>query len=503
MQLQNKIIRLPLFWKFAIVSTFVVLIFGLTNIYLLWTSVYTSFEKEIDKRCKVLAGIVAEKALTPLVYEDALSLYNILDEVKQSDPSIAYIFLLNSQNKLVAQTYDINIPQGLLNINQLNSEDYNILVINTNNYKYPVIRDIAYPILNGNIGTVRLGIVEEHIQQEITEATRNLILMIIIFFILGLVGALFFSYIITSPIKNISRKAQIFDLNKTGLEKDYSVTKRKFRRFLNLQINDELDVLETKFSEMLVRLENSYQELKKTQGALVQAEKLASLGTLSAGVAHEINNPISGIRNCTKRITKDPANIEQNTKYILLIQEATTRIENVVQHLLNFSRKQDILLQKTKLNTVIENAIKLTSHKLSDQRIIVKRKFQRDHFVNASANHLEQIFVNLILNSYDAILERKENEPQLVGEIEITANPIDDKVYIHLKDNGIGIPKSVRDKIFDPFFTLKKVGKGTGLGLSVSFNLIKEHQGTISFSSTVGVGTEFIIELPCSKKNKL
>lgn len=503
MQLQNKIIRLPLFWKFAIVSTFVVVIFGLINIYLLWTSVYNSFEKEIDKRCKVLAGIVAEKALAPLVYEDALSLYNILDEVKQSDPSIAYIFLLNNQNKLVAQTYDINIPPGLLNVNRLNSENYNIQVINTENYKYPVIRDIAYPILNGNVGTVRLGIVEEHIQQEITQATWNLILMMIIFFSIGLAGALFFSYIITSPIKNISRQAQIFDLDKTSLEGDYTTANRKFKRFFNLQINDELDVLETKFSEMLVRLKHSYQELKETQDALIQAEKLTSLGTLSAGVAHEINNPISGIKNCTKRITKDPTNIEQNIKYILLIQEATTRIENVVQHLLNFSRKQDILLQKTKLNTVIENAIKLTNHKLSDRQITVKCQCQRDYFVNASANHLEQIFVNLILNSYDAILDRKEKDLQLKGVIEITINPIDDKVYIHFKDNGIGIPKSSQDKIFDPFFTLKKVGKGTGLGLSVSFNLIKEHHGTISFSSTVGDGTEFIIELPCSKNNTL
>lgn len=501
--MQNKRIRLPLFWKFAIVSTFVVIIFGLINIYLLWTSVYTSFEKEIDKRCKVLAGIVAEKVLTPMVYDNTLSLYNVLNEIKQSDPSIAYIFLLNSQNKLIAQTYDINIPTSLLKVNQLNSEEYNIQVINTDNYKYPIIRDIAFPILKGSVGTVRLGIVEEHIQQELTDATWNMILMIIIFFIFGLGGALFFSYIITSPIKKISRKAQIIDLNKIGLDEDYTKTNRFFKHFFSLQINDELDELETKFSEMLARLKNSYHELKEMQSTLVQTERLASLGTLSAGVAHEINNPISGIKNCTNRMAKDPSNIEQNTKYILLIQEATSRIENVVQHLLNFSRKQDILLQKTKLNTVIENAIKLTDHKLSDRQITVKCQCQKDYFVNASANHLEQIFVNLILNSYDAILDRKEKDLQLKGEIEITINPIADKVYIHFKDNGIGIPKSSQDKIFDPFFTLKKVGKGTGLGLSVSFNLIKEHHGTISFSSTVGDGTEFIIELPCSKNNML
>lgn len=502
MRPQNKIINIPLFWKFAIISTIVVIIFGSINIYLLWTSVYKSFEKEIDKRCKVLAKIVSEKALTPMVYDDHFSLNNILDEIKQSDHSISYIFILNNSNNLIAQTYDINIPRGLINVNYIKSGSYNIKVIETSNFKFPIIRDIAYPILNGEVGTVRLGIAEEHIQQEMRVATRNLMLMIIAFFIFGLAGALFFSYIITTPIKKISQKAQIIDLNYID-SKDYNIIRRKRVRLFNVQINDELDVLVTKFSEMLNRLKNSYLELKETQEALIQAEKLASMGTLSAGVAHEINNPISGIKNCINRIIKNPENIEQNAKYIILINEATDKIENVVQHLLNFSRKHDILLKKVNLSLIIDSAIILTNYKLQSNHIKVKADYQERYFVNGSANHLEQVFVNLILNSLDAILERKEKEPNLPGEIEIVINRISDKVYIHLRDNGMGIPDVIRDKIFDPFFTSKKVGKGTGLGLSVSFNLIKEHGGKIRFNSSEGSGTNFVIELPCYKNNQL
>ena len=113
---------------------------------------------------------------------------------------------------------------------------------------------------------------------------------------------------------------------------------------------------------------------------------------------------------------------------------------------------------------------------------------------------MEQVLVNLILNSLDAILERIEKEPNLSGKIEININRISDRVYIYLKDNGMGIPDIIKDKIFDPFFTSKKVGKGTGLGLSVSFNLIKEHGGEIKFNSSEGIGTEFIIDLPCYSK---
>jgi signal transduction histidine kinase len=130
----------------------------------------------------------------------------------------------------------------------------------------------------------------------------------------------------------------------------------------------------------------------------------------------------------------------------------------------------------------------------------VKADFDDKYFVKGSANHLEQVIVNLILNSLDAILERKEIEPDLVGQIEVNMNRDSGNVFIHIIDNGMGIPIEMQDKIYDPFFTSKKVGKGTGLGLAVSFNLIKEHRGKVSFNTSVGVGTEFVIELPCYSK---
>ncbi len=322
--------------------------------------------------------------------------------------------------------------------------------------------------------------------------------MIIAFLIFGLAGAMFFAYIITSPIKKISQKAQILDLNNIDLE-DSNIGQQKMILPLNIEIHDELDVLVEKFSEMLSRVNNSYIELKETQGALAQTERLAALGTLSSGVAHEINNPISGIKNCLNRISKNPENIEQNVKYVNLIKEATDRIENVVQHLLKFSRKQELLLEKTNLNLAIESAISLTDHKLQSSQVKIMLGLKETIFVKGSPNHLEQVFVNLILNGLDAILERNSKEPTHLGEILITINQVQDKIYIHFKDNGSGIPEEIKSKIFDPFFTSKKVGKGTGLGLSVSFNLIKRHNGKINFRSSKGIGTEFVIELPVFK----
>jgi len=491
----NKSIQFPLFWKFATVSTLIVLIFGAINIFLLWSSVYKSFEKEIDKRCNVLAKIIAEKSLTPIVYDDEISLHNILDEIKQSDPSISYIFIINKDAELLAHTYEINIPRGLLEANELKDGKPNIKLIQSNNYKYPTIRDIAYPILNGELGTVRLGIVEEHIQSELSAASNYLIIMMLFFLIFGILGAFFFSHLITSPIKKISHFAQEINLHSINSQNHPVIEPKKIKIF-NVHVNDELDILVTKFSEMINRLNKSHIELKETQEALIQAEKLAALGTLSAGVAHEINNPISGIKNCINRINKAPNNVVQNINYIILIQEAVQKIENVVKHLLNFSRKQNVVFKKVDVVKIIEQSIELSGHNLFAKQIHFQFYSTEPYVIMGSANHLEQVFVNIIINSIDAIKERMKTDTELNGEILISLQKVSKKVYIHFKDNGSGVPEDIKNRIFNPFFTSKNVGEGTGLGLSISFNLIKEHKGNISFSSTEGSGTEFVIELP-------
>jgi len=167
-----------------------------------------------------------------------------------------------------------------------------------------------------------------------------------------------------------------------------------------------------------------------------------------------------------------------------------------VKHLLDFSRKQNITFNKVDIALILEKSISLSKHKLQSKNIDINYQLPSPSFTNGSANHLEQVFVNLLLNSIDAISEKFSNSSEQNGQIDVFVKNISDKIYIHFKDNGAGIPESLKDKVFDPFFTSKNVGEGTGLGLSISFNLIKEHKGNLFFSSKEGEGTEFIIELP-------
>ncbi len=493
-----KKIKLPLFPKFLIITIIIVTCFGVINIYMLHSSIYKSFEKEINKRAVVLSKIISEKILTPLVYEDIVSLYSIVDEVKLSDPDILYIFILNNKNRVVANTDSLIIPVDLITVNNTKGNKFNITVFRAKNLNHKKIRDIAYPILNGELGTVRMGLIEDDIKKEQNKAIENSLIMIISFLFIGLGGSFVLSYYITSPIKQISQKAQ--SLNLVSFEKeDFAIVTSKYKRIGNLFFHDELDILTDKFSEMITRLNINYNELKNTQNSLIQSEKLASIGTLSAGIAHEINNPLSGIRNCANRIAKFPEKTKQNKEYIELIKEATSRIESVVKGLLNFSRKQDIAFTQVNLIETIERTISLAIFKTKKHNIAIEKDYEADNIIiKGSSIHLEQVFLNLFINAADAISSLKKNEPDLTGKILLKVYQNKEKVFISVKDNGIGIPDDVAIRIFDPFYTTKETNQGTGLGLSVSYNIVQEHFGKIYVQKTKENFTEFVVELPNS-----
>ena len=489
-----KTINLPLFWKFAFTIITLVFIFGTINVYILWKSVYQSFEKEIDKRCVVLSSIISEKALTPIVYDDVVSLYNILDEMQRSDKSIAYIFLTDNNNHVLAKTFEAGVPASLLDANTIQAFQYNIELLNIEHYQYNTIRDIAYPILNGDIGVVRLGLVEDTIRIEIREATKSLIFMILLFLATGLLGAFIFSYLITSPIKTISQQAQLVKLDSinTGIRE---IKFPRYKRLFSFYFHDELDILVSKFHEMLIRLNHNYSELQKTRDSFVQAEKMAAIGTLVAGIGHEINNPISGIKNCAIRIAKKPENTEQTLKYIGLIQDATDKMENVTRHLLDFSRTQETEFSLINPIEILDNSISLVAFKAQKARVVINREYDKGLVINGNSNQLEQVVLNFIINSLDAITEKNISDPKFRGEINITLRRRNTKVLLQVEDNGVGIPEKFRRKLYDPFYTTKEAGKGTGLGLYVSFNIVKKHSGKIYFKSIEGQGTKFTIEL--------
>lgn len=249
-----------------------------------------------------------------------------------------------------------------------------------------------------------------------------------------------------------------------------------------------------KWNEELERkVKERTQELSNTQAQLVQAEKLATIGTLAGGVAHEINNPLTAVLT-NAQILKMSANPE-DMESLTLIEEGAKRCQAIIQKLMKYARKptgQLETLSKVDINKAVENALAFLSYQLKQENIELRfQKKEGLHSVEGNSNELEQVFTNLILNSKDAIKQGARS-----GVIEIKTGEQNGSVHIIVEDNGVGISKENLGKIFDPFFTTKEIGKGTGLGLAVTYGIIEKHKGKIEVSSQIGKGTVFLVSFP-------
>lgn len=257
--------------------------------------------------------------------------------------------------------------------------------------------------------------------------------------------------------------------------------------------NDEIGFLYYHFGLLKKRLDISKAELENAQKQIYQAEKLASIGRLASGVAHQVNNPLNGIKSCIYAIKKDPSNRAQVKEYLGLISEGIESIETVVKKLLGFARQQPQSSAVIDINESIEKVVNLFDYRLKDNRISISLDLSDDLSPVKIEYHLfQEVIMNFLLNSFDAI----EKEGNIIIR---TENNEDDKVLIEITDNGAGIDPEIQKKIFDPFFTTKDIGIGTGLGLSVCLGIIESHNGKIELESRPGAGTKFTIYLPSDK----
>lgn len=235
---------------------------------------------------------------------------------------------------------------------------------------------------------------------------------------------------------------------------------------------------------------------KKLEQQILNSEKLASVGKLAAGVAHEINNPLGGILNCLYNLRKGTLSPERQAEYLFSMEDGLRRVQKIVRQLLEFSQQHEPELSSTNVNEVIERVLVLTDHAFTANRIALNKQLAPGLPPLMVDRHmLEQVLMNLILNAIQAIRGG--------GFITIRTRASDERCAIEVEDSGIGIPASVMPKIFDPFFTTKGTGEGTGLGLSVSLGIVERHGGTIQVESEVGKGSVFTVWLPIHRDRML
>jgi hypothetical protein len=302
-------------------------------------------------------------------------------------------------------------------------------------------------------------------------------------------------------------------------------------------ISEQNVILETKVNERTIELIDANDELSQTlidlkeaEGQLVEAEKMASLGQLTAGIAHEINNPINFVTSNITPLNRDidilidfiaeiekiglsELSVEEKQKLIeeqkeeldydylkieisqLLkgIQEGASRTSEIVRGLRVFSRLDEEDLKKADINDGLDSTLIVINNLLSN-KIKLERVYSKIPLIDCYPGKLNQVFLNIISNAIFAINKKFNGKEGGILTISTTSN--ERSVFVKIKDNGMGMDELTKKKIFEPFFTTKDVGEGTGLGMSIAYNIIRRHQGEIEINSTPGEGSEFILELP-------
>lgn len=336
------------------------------------------------------------------------------------------------------------------------------------------------------IGYLTMGLSLSDLKRELIYNQRITFLVSFFIIIFGILIATYLSKVLSNPILKLTQAVR-------RLSSGYTEVK------VEVETKDEIGVLAKAFNQMTI-------DLKKSREQLIQQEKMASVGQLAAGAAHELNNPLAGIlgysqfalEKITKKTLKDlnEDDICAYTQYLKDIEHQSQRCKTIVQNLLKFARSSTkVPFEPLDLNSVLKDTLVFLSHQMDMNKIeLIVNLADLPPEVMGNSNQIQQVFTNVIMNSIQAMPEggklaisssKREKEDNLPERVEIV-----------FTDTGHGIPEGNLNKIFEPFFTTKKVGEGTGLGLPVSYGIIKEHKGEISVESQVGKGTTFILWIP-------
>lgn len=509
-----------------------------------------SLEEYVDTTSTLFATATKDAVLSL----DLATLDNFIEEILKNE-GVIYAKIFDNEKNLLASGGNSDILKKEFKIdNSYNDVDDAI-------YNSERAIDIEGTIY----GKIELGISTKGIQTAFNEAKQLASIIAIAEMVLVALFSYALGVYLTQQLKvlrNSARKIAAGDLShkiEIKSHDEIAEVSKSFNKMIaslnkaneeSTQYHNELDELNKtledrvkrrteKILEQKTNLESAYKELKLTQKQLLQSEKMASIGQLAAGVAHEINNPVafikSNLKSLEKYILTYRETLNKQSEIIEIIEkeggqkpiekiklleeyyhsedidfinedienlvkesiEGSSRVEEIVKGLKEYSRASDDTLEDCDLNECLRSTLKVLGNELKYKcEIIVNEGDLPLHAINKGK--IIQVFTNLIVNATQAM----DKEGLLTINTALEHSEEEKAITVSISDNGKGIPEENLAKLFDPFFTTKEVGEGTGLGLSISQGIINDHNGTIEVESTVGVGTQFTIRFPTTRTSK-
>jgi two-component system NtrC family sensor kinase len=361
------------------------------------------------------------------------------------------------------------------------------------------------PIKNINneiIGILYVGLLERPYIDTTSRVMLTFTLMAFLFVIFLLVILYFATSRIINPLQKMVIATQ-------------EIAKGDLSHKVEVNSKDEIGYLAGSFNQMTANLKTANQkliewgktlekkvqertkELREMQEHLIQSEKLASLGKLAAGIAHEINNPLGGILIYSHLLLEDISKKSPHYENLKKIVKQTSRCKDIVRGLLEFARPKEPEMTLIHINDAVDRSLAIVEGQTIFQNIILDKTYASDlPKIVADESQLQQVFMNIIINAAEAMDGK--------GKLSLSTSINTDRTQIEIKisDTGHGIKEEDKKRLFEPFFSTKEVGKGTGLGLAISYSIIQKHQGTIEVESQEGRGSAFTIKLPVTRKSK-
>jgi two-component system NtrC family sensor kinase len=358
-----------------------------------------------------------------------------------------------------------------------------------------------HPDSDKSLGTVDIIASLDVLKSDLASYRNGIILLTLVLIVLLGASLTFFTMrLVNRPVNELLRHTERLaqgqlDCELTPASNDELGDLMRAFQLMTTNLRQARNDLEEWGRTLEEKVQERSEQLQRMQKKLVHTEKLASLGELVAGIAHEINNPLSGILIFSSLVAKDVRLDPALKTDIETISGEAQRCAGIVKGLLEFARDYQPKMIASDINQILTDSLRLVECQTVFQNVTIVRQFGTDlPEIMADQNHLKQVFINLFINAGQAMQELQQ------GELQIVTTAGDDPVggvIITIADSGCGVPEEQLGKLFDPFFTTKGTG-GTGLGLSVSYGIIQAHGGTITAESAPGKGTTFIIRLPQS-----
>lgn len=436
--------------------------------------VKNAFREELKKKAVSIAGNLADRIANNVLLKDHYQTIKAFEEVLGKEQDLEYIFVTSDEGTLFADTFQKGAPPDILTWNPLQDNKLNIQLLDT---EKGYIRDVGISIFPGTKSELHIGIREDSLRQTLLQMRYITIPIIAGVIFVGMIASFIFSRLITAPLNKFIEFTKVLGRGEYGKKVD-------------VPYGDEIGYLARNFNRLSMQLKGTMEKMEEayTYTHLLQSEKLSSIGQISAGLAHELKNPMTTLKMLFQAFREQPDMTKEDAE---IISQEIEKIDNILTNFIGFVKQKGFQYAEVDLNALIDRVLSLATFHIENSSITVhKDMLEGLPPVQADRALLEQVFLNLVINAVHAMPEG--------GEIRISGKTDDHFNEVMIWDRGGGIPQDIQSKIFDPFFTTK--ADGTGLGLSIAYNIINSHGGRLFFNSSEK-GTVFTVRLPREVKD--